>query len=140
MATATASTYTRPAKGIHAGVNCVPFTVVAAAAIADTVNLCKLPDRAVVVDAALHRGTTQGNLAMNVRTYSAGGSTTLAAVLLSAVAAGVARLDSAGGINYQVSMSDAVIDKWANLEIVAASASVTGTIKGYVSYIMDDRS
>lgn len=142
MGTRTCSVYLREPKALHEGLN----TVIgqwddATLSTGDIVKAAKIPDRAVLVAAGLYRSEPGGDITLRARIPMSGASGTASSTvtsLLTSTASGSIALAS-DMLNYQFSISDAVISKEIDLEIVNASASTTGTIKFFVQYVLDDR-
>lgn len=132
MATYTATSYAKEPQRCHAGLNTRVAQIVQTAVANDVIKLFKLPDRAVVVNAGLHRSTAQGDLALGVSGDPDKFCSTLSA-------AGSASFNAADGLNYQVSLSDDVIVKEQDVIVTVTSATHTGTIKAFIQYVLDER-
>lgn len=138
VSTVTASTYLRTPKALHSGANIVTFNVNLGASItvASIVKLAKIPDRAVLVDAGIFHAAASSDITL--RLYSEA-STSAKISILSATASGVTsqrmNLDLC---SYQISISDAQLVKTWTLEGYAESATISGTVKGYLMYTMED--
>jgi len=138
VSTVTCSTYLRTPKALHAGANIVFFNVDLGTSItvASIIKLAKLPDRAVLVDAGLFHAAASSDITL--RLYSEA-STSAKVSILSGTASGVTsqrmNLDYCG---YQISISDNQLVKSWTLEGYAESATVSGTVKGYIMYTMEE--
>ena len=139
MATVTASNYGREPKALHAGTNTIVGVYNTTLSTGDILKMAKIPDRAVIVAAGLQRDEGGGDLIarLNIPMVGASGtaSTTTTAMLTSTASGSVAMLPAFLG--YQISISDAVIVKEVDLEIVNASASTTPPIRWFIQYTLD---
>lgn len=151
MSTATLSTFVRPAKSLHAGVNTVMATFDPAngstgtLTAASVLKLLKVPNRAVIVDGYIHKQGSAADLTLNLVYQSGTASTTLLAKLCSASASGITRvgIDGAatldGAIDYQVSISDSLVIRHAVLQAAVASASAGTKATFCLSYTLDGK-
>lgn len=142
MGTRTCSVYLREPKSLHEGLN----TVIgqwddATLSTGDIVKMAKIPDRAVLVAAGLYRSEPGGDVLLRAKIPMLGASgtasSTVTSLITSTASGSVAMVSDL--LNYQFSISDAVIVKEIELELVNSSASTTGTIKFFVQYVLDDR-
>lgn len=139
MSTVTATTYTRPAKALHAGLNQLVCKYASNIASGDTLKLFKVPHGAVIVDAWMAKEGAGGDITLQIRDYSASGSTTSSAgaVLLTQTASGVVRTALKNVLGFEVSVSDTTSQRYVDVEAVNASAISTGTHRFSVSFVLD---
>jgi hypothetical protein len=142
MATSTCSVYLREPKALHSGLNVlIGQWDDATISTGDIIKLAKLPDRAVLVSGGVYRSEPGGDLTLRARipmTGASGTASSTVTTLLASTASGSVDI-GADLLNYQFSISDAVIVREIELELVNASASTTGTVKFHVEYTLDDR-
>ncbi len=142
MGTRTCSVYLREPKTLHVGPNITMGQWDDATLSAgDIVKLAKLPDRAVLKGGGLYRSEPGGDLTLRARipmTGDNGTASSTVTTLLASTASGSVQLSS-DLMNYQFDISDGVINREIELELVAASASTTGTIKFFIEHVLDDR-
>lgn len=147
MATLTMSAFLKEPKALHAGVNARVVEVSATAgytvSAGDVVKCFKLPDRAIVLGGYISRSEPGGDLTLRLKIPMTGASGTVSSTvttLLESTASGqvfIGNPNDIGMAGYQISVSDAVIDKTIDVEIVGASASTTGPIKVMLMYSLD---
>lgn len=148
MATKTLSTFLKEPTFLHEGVVSVVAEISASAgwtlSAGDVVKLFKIPDRAVIVGGFLSRSEPGGDVTLRIRDYSDSASSTVSAgmELITSTGSGQINIGHSGkitGANYQVSLSDGVVVRHVDVELVAASASTTGPIVATLLYTMGDR-
>lgn len=145
MATATASSYLGSPKYAHenGGVRLFgKYTTTLSAG--DVVKLFKVQDGAIILDAGYKREGAGGDVTMRIRDRSDSASTTVSAgmELITATGSGIVSLKVGGGaqqamLNYQVSLSAGVVNRYVDVELVCASASATGTHIYWVDLIFN---
>lgn len=141
MATSTCSVFLREPKALHTGINVLIGQHVYTAAVGDVIKLGKVPDRAVLVEGYIDKLDANGDLTVRLNIPMTGDDGTASntyTTLFTASGAGRTALALAA-LNYQVSISDAVIVKEATLEAICASATVTGTTKFCLQFTLGDR-
>lgn len=142
MATATASSYLGTPKYCHQGNIRLYGKYSTTLSAGDVVKLFKLQDGAVILDAGYKREGGGGDVTVRIRDRSDSASTTVSAgmELLTATASTVVALSTSnvGQMFYQVSLSDAVVSRYVDVEMVCASASATGTHVYWVDVTWDD--
>lgn len=129
MATYTATTVNQPPKRNHVGNQTVNVVVAQTLAVGDVIQFCKLPDRALLIDAVMFREKNGGDI-----NISAGGT-----ILLTSTASGAVRMstNSPDNIGMIVSVSATNPVKYHLVTGTVASASITGTLKLQITYTMD---
>ncbi len=145
--TLTASTYTKPIKKNHAGTNSVVCTYsrgTDSGTVGDTIKLFKLPDRARIIGGYYTMIDADAQLTVQIRDYSdSGSSTTSAGFKLcsgSATQVTMIGIDGAAAIQVpdQISLSDAVINRYVDVEAIVASATLSLAFTIRLDYIVDD--
>lgn len=138
MATLTATTYAKDPRVLHAGDITVTGSFNSGAteisASATTILLCKIPNKATIIDIREHHTTGAATCPVD---YGIDGS--LSAFASQATQAAVNRLSVGANLNYQVSLSD---DASVNYSVFKATATPgTGTaslkINYSITYTMD---
>lgn len=144
MATATASSFSSPAKYVHQGVIRLYGKYATTIGIGDVVKCFKLANGAVVLDAGLKGGGAgTNNVVLRIRDFSDSGSTTVSAGadLITSSVSGVQKLElnNAGQLHFEVSLSDGAAGKqgYVEVEMVCASAIATGTNVYWVDATFD---
>lgn len=137
MATQTATTYAKDPRAIHAGVTSISGSYTHSGTLdasAVTIFLCKIPNRATILDL--------------VETHTAGASScpvdygidsTLSLLVSQATLGVVNRLSAAVGVGYQISLSDDAVANYSTLKATAtlASATTSFVLKFNLTYSMD---
>lgn len=137
----------QPKQG-HRGVNSVVFTRpdVASAAAGDIFLCAKIPNRAMVLDAAIrmgHRADTQATANVILAKDTDGSATAIAQLgtqVMSATGGAVMFRPSTTWTPTRVSLSDdaAVQYAWLKVSLQAGSTTTSFSFSGYLLYSMDD--
>lgn len=137
MATLTATTFARDARSVENGVISVTGQYTAGAALeasAQTILLCKIPNRATIVDIIEHHTTGATSCPMDF-----GIDATLSAFSTQGTQGVINRLTVGANLGYQVSLSDDTTQNYAILKATPTLASSTTSFKltYTVTYSMD---
>jgi hypothetical protein len=137
MATLTASTFAKSPRYVENGVVSVSGEYNAAAALeasAQTIFLCKIPNKATVLDFVEHHTTGATSCPVD---YGIDG--TLSAFASQVTQGGVNRLSVGANVNYQVSLSDDAVANYAIFKATPTLASSTTSFKlrWTITYTMD---
>lgn len=127
MATLTATTFARDARSVEKGVVSVTGQYLAGAALeasAQTILLCKIPNRATIVDIIEHHTTGATSCPMDF-----GIDATLSAFSSQGTQGTVNRLTVGANLGYQVSLSDDAANNYAILKATPVLASSTTSFK-----------
>ena len=147
MATVTASTYLKEPKYLHTGLQIVRGQYNSNLSTGDILKLCKIPDRAILDGVTFSRFTgTGGDLIVRIKLPMVGDSGTASETYVALTGLTSSATGSLGSFlsnddvwsNYQISISDAVIVKEADLEVINASASTTATVFFSLVYHCDE--
>lgn len=119
---------------------------VASTAANDVHLCCKLPNRAMILDAAIrigHRADTQATVNVFLAKDGDGSASAIASMgtqVLSATGGAQMFRPSTAWVPTRISLSDdaAVQHAWLKLSIQAGTTTTSFTFGGYISYSMDD--
>lgn len=150
MATVTCSTAlpgVQP-KNVYKGVNSVAFNLDASASVAagDVVLVAKIPNRAMVLDAAVrlgHRADTQATANVFLAKNGDGSATPIAQLgtqVLSATGGAVMFRPGSTWEPTRVSLSDdaAIQYAWLKISVQAGTTTTSFSLGGYIIYSMDE--
>jgi hypothetical protein len=137
MATLTSTLYAKDARAIHAGVISVSGSYNASAALeasAQTIFLCKIPNKASILDIIEHHTTGATSCPVDF-----GIDGTLSAFMSQQTQGTVARASVGANLPYTVSLSDDATANYATLKATPTLASSTTSFKlnFTVLYTMD---
>lgn len=135
-------------KNHVAGVIATTFTRadVASAAAGDVVLCCKIPNRAIVIDAAIrmgHRADTQATANVFLAKVADGSASAIASLgtqVLSATGGAQMFRPSTAFTPTRISLSDdaAVQHAFLKVSVQAGTTTTSFSLAGFVSYIMDE--
>ena len=137
-----------PPKAVYKGAVTKVFNRpdVASAAAGDVILACKLPNRAMILDAAIrmgHRADTQATINVFLAKDSDGSATAIAQLgtqVLSATGGAVMFRPSTTWTPTRISLSDdaAIQHAFLKVSIQAGTTTTSFSMAGYILYSMDD--
>lgn len=140
---ATAAASNIAPRELSPGLNAVPFYFNSGAntvdASATTILLCKIPNKATIVDFVAHHTIGAATCPADYGVSGGLGLTGASSLLASALATGSIARGKAGGIPFKISLSDDAANNFVYLQAVATPATATTSliIQGTVYYTMD---
>ncbi len=138
MATLTATTYAQPPRNLPSGVISVSGSFASGAtsidASATTVFLCKIPNKATILDLFEHHTTGAATCPVDI-----GIDATLSAFVSGGAQAGVLRGSVGANLPYTVSLSDDAAANYSTLKATYTPGTATASLKVNFSvyYTMD---